>query len=758
MPIHLIHQVLIQKKWFTDDSYSEEYEWIPEEITGLDWMVLGYNVGKIKAPLISKIITTTKGDAESTVEHLYERTDTKKYGLPTKIKYYGGTNGTTLKNYKTLEYFYETNYTFRSKYMLNYVKYEKTYSSGGTRLKDIETNYYTGTGNCGAVDYIRQWRIDNEYLTWDYGYSSSNPNDITITIDLPGSSGTETYHYEYGTLADIIRPGYTELTRNISSYNSAILSETNQHNGTMNFTYDSLNRVKNVDMPTGFNDITVTWNTNSVSISQGGNTVNKYWDGLGRDTGYTESGDSTTLHFRKNLDAEGRVYSESKGSTDDSHLFTYQRNNAGSPTYITDPRGKNTDIEHYDDYKIVTDAENNQTSFYYHDLPGLVTNLKDAFNNNAYYTYDWLGRLLETYYAGSRTQSYQYNGLDQVKYEEHPETGPISYTYNTENNLWTKTWGGVTHTYTYNTSNQLKQIDATDEIIDYTYDTKGSVQNISSNKGWVRDQMTYNTLGSLLTERQTIPGLAAKNISYDYDGNNNLKFINYPDGRSVSTTNNGLHMPETLTFNSKMLISQIGYGTAKQPVSLTILGNNTSFSASYYENGALKSISLKKGTTTHFNGVYEYDNVGNIRYITSTIPSFNLDCNYDDLYRLKDASYTGGKQYDYTYDAWGNLRTAKENGIFVFDQNYNTKNQFSSSYYDYDPRGNLTIAPGSQYVWDNQNRLITNKLDTGEIIANHVYNEQGLRVKSSKVPSPSISILSPDKFGIKTGPMPLPGL
>jgi hypothetical protein len=324
---------LIQKKWFTDDSYSEEYEWIPEEITGLDWMVLGYNVGKIKAPLISKTIKTSKGDAESTVEHLYERSDTKKYGLPTKIKYYGGTNGTTLKNYKTLEYFYETNSTFRGKYMLNYVKYEKTYSSGGTRLKDIETNYYTGTGNCGAVDYIRQWRIDNEYLTWDYGYSSSNPNDITITIDLPGSSGTETYHHEYGTLADIIRPGYTELTRTISGYTGAILSETNQHNGTMNFNYDSLNRVKNVDMPTGFNDITVTWNTNSVSISQGGNTVNKYWDGLGRDTGYTESGDGTTLHFRKTLDAEGRIDSESKGSTNASHQFTYQRNNAGS-TYM----------------------------------------------------------------------------------------------------------------------------------------------------------------------------------------------------------------------------------------------------------------------------------------------------------------------------------------------------------------------------------------------------------------------------------------
>jgi hypothetical protein len=182
--------------------------------------------------------------------------------------------------------------------MLNYVKYEKTYSPGGTRLKEVQTDYYYGTENCGAIDYVRKWRTGSEYLNWEYGYSSSNPNDITITIDLPGNSGTETYRYRYGTLEEVIRPGYTELTRNISNYSSAIMSETNQYNGTMNFTYDNLNRVTFVDMPPGFNDTTVNWYTNSAAVSRGGNTVNKYWDGLGRDTGYTESGDGITLHYR----------------------------------------------------------------------------------------------------------------------------------------------------------------------------------------------------------------------------------------------------------------------------------------------------------------------------------------------------------------------------------------------------------------------------------------------------------------------------
>ena len=50
-------------------------------------------------------------DAESTEEYLYERDAVKKYGFPTKINYYGGIDGITLMNYKTLAYNFETGMT-----------------------------------------------------------------------------------------------------------------------------------------------------------------------------------------------------------------------------------------------------------------------------------------------------------------------------------------------------------------------------------------------------------------------------------------------------------------------------------------------------------------------------------------------------------------------------------------------------------------------------------------------------------------------
>jgi len=672
---------LIKKKWFSDNSYSEDYEWEYQQISNNLWLVLNMNLGPIRAPLQQSITTTRLGDCESKEEFLYERTDVKNYGLPTRVNVYGGASGTTLKHYKTLQYYFEnnsTNSTYRGLYLIDYVNNETIKSSSGTKLKETKTDYYTSIGKYGAIDQIQRWRTGSTYLTWDYTYASSNPNDITITIDLPGSAaGTETYRYRYGVLAEKKRPGYTtyELYRTISSYNSAITSETNQHGGTMSFTYDNLDRIKHVDMPAGFNDIDVTWNTNDAVITQtGGSTITKYWDGMGRDLGYTETGDGTTLYYGKTLDAEGRVVAESKGSTSSSDTYDYVLNAAGNPTGITDPRLKTTTISYIDDQKTVTDANQKQTVFTYDGLPGLHTQLKDPTNKYANYTYDAIGRLTEVKYNNARTQEYSYDGLDMVTCESHPETGDIDYTYNNENNLWKKTWGGVILTYTYKSDNQIHQIRTGEETITYDYDTRARVESISSTAGWSRDTITYNALGSIANERQNIPGLGLKTISYTYDNNNNLKYTNYPDGKIAEITSNTLSMPETIKFNNKTLVNQAVYGHNKQPTYMNIYGSGTIFNASYDNNGALSYTDLKKGSSYHYRANYGYDNVGNITAITNTVPSFNASFVYDSLYRLETASYSGGKSYDFTYDYYGNLTIAKENSVIVSSKTFNNNN------------------------------------------------------------------------------------
>ncbi|MFX1535259.1 MAG: choice-of-anchor D domain-containing protein, partial [Promethearchaeota archaeon] len=728
---------LLKNKSFNDGSYSEEHEWLSQVISSTRWYVLGVDMGAATAPLISSFIKTRDGDAENEDKYIYQRA-LNLYGLPTKVEYYA--NG-SLKSYKTLTYYFEGNSIFESKYMLSYIEEEKHYTSGGSKLKSTLIDYYTTSGKCGAIDKITRYRLGTTHLIWDYTYTSSNPNLITITVNLPGSAGTETYEYRYGILSKIERPGYTEpeLSRTISNNDSSILSETNQHGGTMSFQYDGLGRIKKVVMPSPFNDINATWSTNSVSITQGGNAVTKYWDGMGRDTGHEETGDGITLYYLRTLDSEGRVIEESKGSTASSDKYIYELSASGQVKKITDPRGKITNISYSGNKKTVTDPNNKITEFEYNNLPGLVTKLKDPQSRFTYNTYDAIGRLKQVYYNSSRNQYFYYDGLDNLTKEIHPETGTIDYTYNSENNLWKKDWGGASITYSYNTSNQLTTINSDDETITYLYDSKGRVNKISSDKGWYRDNILYNYLGAVTQERQYIPGLGAKTLTYAYDNNNNLISISYSDGRTVTYTNNSLNMPETANFNGKSLIDQISYGINKQPTSMNINGNGTEFNAAYNSSGFMSSASLKKGANMLYGSSYGYDNVGNITSISNTTPNLSASFSYDSLNRLTSAIYTPSgvgrvDNFSYTYDEYGNMKTVKENGNTIFSKTYTNKNRING--YVYDARGNLTSDSDYQYVWDNQNRLQEVKTSGGTSLGNYIYDERGLRLKVTKEPLP----------------------
>jgi RHS repeat-associated protein len=750
---------LIKNKCFNDNSYSEDYEWEYQQISNYVWVVLGQSLGPIRAPLQQSITVTRLGDAESKEEFLYERADVKNYGLPTRINVYGGADGTTLMHYKTLQYYFETNSTYRSLYLIDYVNNETIKSSSGAKLKETITDYYTEFGKFGAIDQIQRWKSGSTYRTWDYEYTSSNPNDITIKITLPGSlAGTEIYWYRSGVLAEKPRPGYTtyELSRTISSYNSAIISETNQHGGTMTFEYDDLDRITHVDMPTGFDDIDVYWDpdTNRVIISQTGyDTIIRYWDGMGRDWGYLEywrdyGQRSKEIFFMKELDAEGRVVSESKGSTSYYDTYDYVLNAAGNPTKITDPELKVTNIYPIDDQKTVEDAELNQTVFKYEGLPGLHTQLTDPIGKTADYTYDDIGRLTKVKYNNARTQEYSYNGLDQVEWESHPETGLIDYIYNDENMMWKKILGGITIEYKYKSDNQIHQILTGEETITYDYDTRARVESISSTTGLSRDLIEYNTLGSIKNERQNIPGLGLKTISYVYDKKNNLEYITYPDEKIANITYSTWNMPQELKFDDNILLDRTEYGHSRQLTGFRFYNSEWNFVATYNNNGALSSSSLRKLVSGYFtyryNANYQYDDVGNIEDINNTMPSFNAHFVYDDLYRLYTATYNGGKSYNFTYDEYGNLKIAKENGITVFNKTYLSSNRINSSHFIYDDRGNLRSEPGYQYVWNNQNYLTDIKDIGGTLLSTHLYNERGLRIRSSRLPDPVIILQSPN--------------
>jgi RHS repeat-associated protein len=737
---------LVTVQQAVDGSYSDTYDWAYQQISNTIWTVLGINMGTAKGPLVSSVIESRVGDATSRTEYLYERAATNRYGLPTRINSYIDTAG-PLKSSTYLIYYFEAHTGFRDRNMLDFVSQEEIASSQSSLMRKTITTYYEETGKWGALKQVKCWKGGSPDFTWDYEYSSDFPSLVTIKVDPPGYSDKETIGYNYGVKNSASLPDFTRLTRTINLHDSSVYNEKRQDEGEYIYSYDNLGRVTAVDLGGYYTDIAYAWRPNGenkVAISQGSNIVTKYWDGMGRDTGAIETGDSLTLYSRRTLDAEGRVIAESKASVNPAHVYSYVYDAAGRVTRTTDPITEFTTVAYSGITKTVTDAENHATVYEYGDLPGLPTRVTDALNHSALYTYDAVGRLTNVDFNGTRHHNYAYDGVDNVLSENHPETGLISYAYNNENLLSSKTWGGSTLRFEHDKSRRLVRTTATTggpiDTVDYSYNIiTGRVQSIVDiTTGWSRENLVYNPWGLLTSETVTIPGLAPKTIAYTYDWSNN------PTGSLGTTiTTNGLNMPETLSFNRngtpELLISEVSYGPNKMPTTMTIARNNTAYSAAYNNAGMLSSAALQGGGTTLYNASYTYDGVGNILSITSTAPALGATFGYDSLNRLTSAAYSSGRAgtYAYQYDEYGNMLTVRENGALVFDKTYGSANRING--YNYDNRGNITSSGGNLYYWDAQNRLQFIQNTAGEVLGKYLYDDRGLRLMAVP-PLPEINV------------------
>jgi RHS repeat-associated protein len=747
----------------SDGSYSASKTWTYHEISTTYWSVLGVNMGTAKGPLVLSATDSPTGDSTLRTDYYYLRgggADVKRYGLPTKLSFF--INGSpSAKSYKELAYFFETHANFKSQYMLSYVESTRDKSVTGALLRESINSYFDETGKWGALKQMKRWKAGTTtpiYSIWDFTYSRVASN-VTISIDGPGEAGVTQVKYQYGLEKEVSTPGFLKCTRMISKY-GYIEAEWNQYGGTKSYVYDDLGRPTTVELthdwvpgepqPAPFLAISYNWRPNGenrVEITHGDNTTIQYWDGMGRGTGYTETGDETTLFYRKTLDAEGRATFVDSGHTSSTPEYAYLYDAAGRVTRITDPLSDFTTIAYSGHTRTITDPENHSTVYYYADLPGLPTSLTDAQSHAASYTYDPAGRLTTVSYLG-RTQTYGYDGLDHVTSEEHPETGPIQYAYDTANRLSLKSWGSVSQSFDYNSSGQLVSTHGA-ETVTYVYDDMGAVSSVTGSSGWSRSGIIYNDFGAVTHESITIPGLPGpKSLSYEYDDEGNLTRTTYPDMKEAVQAFNGLGRPETLNFdlgNTVAIIDSASYGPNKIPASIAA-ANGTTLGSTFYDNGTPHEVSFMRGGTPLYNATYDYDGAGNITGITSSAPTpaLNSTFGYDSLNRLTSASYSTGDTgiptaYTYDYDAYGNMRTVRHNGVIAFNMNYTQQNRIDDIAYQYDARGNLTTASGRNFIWDAENRLRAVTDAAGQFMAEYAYDDRGLRI-AKLAPRPDIDV------------------
>jgi RHS repeat-associated protein len=759
-----------------DGSSTETYAWTFQEISNSHWWLPGTDMGTAKGPLTSSVTRQRLGNSTLKEEFLYdEMPDFKRYGLPWQIRrYVNGSESPT--NTSITDYYFWTHPSYEARYLLSLPSIEADFFSDGTLIKKRLTDYFEEDGKWGAkrsVRLLKQGSV-SEYNEWTYGYVCIDGTGARIDISVSGPAGSEKWtSFMYGVASTQSIGGQEYASCAISEFDSSIKSVRLQDlTSSIVFTYDELGRVILENWPDDRNDRFTTWpdGENKSITTQGDETigyniVTKFWDGMGRDRGYTEEGDNTTLYFLKTLDAESRIEAQGTGSSAEEHLTNYEYNSAGDIVEITNPEGRVTHIELVGTTKTIRDPNDHITLFEYNHLPGLPTAVTDAQGHRAVYGYDDLGRLMGVdYNNGARTHGFQYDRADNLLSETHPETGTISYTHNEEGRLLDKTWGNVVTRFGYTAeTGRLSKIyfgeeSDPDEITYLSFDQYNQVTWVRNYVGgqivWERDA-DLDRYGNVTSEAIVIPGLSPKTVTYTYDRNNNPEKITYPDQNWAKVTNNGLNAPEKLAFNNdtNLLVNSASYGYNKAPTSLLFARNGTQFMASYDNSGALDTVNLRRAGTDLYNADYEYDGAGNVLGIASTAPAepMNASFGYDSLNRLISATYTTGRvgTFAYEYDPYGNMKTVQENGQPVFSKNYDGQNRIYGD--GYDARGNVTSDGTYNYHWDKLNRLshVTNQFS--EVLGQYSYDERGLRFLAMP-PLPEIVVFIyagevPDEIG-----------
>jgi RHS repeat-associated protein len=381
-----------------------------------------------------------------------------------------------------------------------------------------------------------------------------------------------------------------------------------------------------------------------------------------------------------------------------------------------------------------------------------------------------------------RPRSFAYDSLSRLTNSTNPESGTITYTYNNDSVVLSKTDArGITTNYDPSDGH----IDALHRVTKVTYSngepsiffgydgvatTGCTPPALTINNGVGRRTSMCDAAGAEAWSYDITSGVGWKttdvritnSVSKTSIYQNNLagstKTLAYPSGRTVTYTNNAAGQPVSAVDNSN--VSYASAALYAPTGSLSSLTNGSSIVSTFYYNTRLQPcrISVKSSgsapgsctDTANIGNVLDFNynfslgtaNNGNVTSIannrdTTRSQSFT----YDALNRIAAAqtssTFSTSPQHcwgeSFTYDAWGNLLTiggatgytgcSQESG-FNFTNLTTTKNQISG--YGYDAAGNMTSVPGiATYTYNAENQLVTTAGVT------YTYDGDGKRVQKS---------------------------
>ena len=538
----------------------------------------------------------------------------------------------------------------------------------------------------------------------------------------------------------------------------------------------------------------------TVTATTNGHWVRTTLDGFGRtievDKGYGTTTVSTTTTTYRAADCQplGVLGTKSQPYAPGGTVYNTSHNydGLGRASYTVLPDGSSQTRYSYSGNTVTVSDPAYRSKTFTKNAFGNLTQVQEydpALGNvTTTYTYDILNHLISVSMPrGSNTQTRTFNYLSgstigpDLLSATNPENGTVTYTYNSDHTMATKTDAkSQVFSYSYDSYKRLTQVKVGSNVLrTFMYDTNtlsstfsGSytegrlvaVQNAQFNSPGTgaataiqfTEMSAYDQAGDVTGKRlqvnETVTGGTVQTLNLD------AHYAFDSEGKNTSVT-----YPSTYAWNGSTLVATAGptytysFDSMDRPIGLTDQNNNTDVSGVQY-NAANQYLALsyfgasESRTYNSMNQLTQIDipgslnvnyaftagsNNGQISSLTNNISGETVTYQYDSLKRMISASGSGWSE-TYGYDSFGNLLSKTPTGTApTLSQAVSaTTNQIVGQTYDangnqlsgplasvtYDPENRILTAPSIEYAYDSTNKRIwKGTISGGAMTAQEVY-------------------------------------
>jgi RHS repeat-associated protein len=359
-----------------------------------------------------------------------------------------------------------------------------------------------------------------------------------------------------------------------------------------------------------------------------------------------------------------------------------------------------------------------------------------GLNYTTSYAYNALDDL-RAVFQGAQTRTFEYSSLKRLTSATNPESGTVTYLYDDNGNLVTRTDARGSFTAAYDAINRTTGKSYSDgtPAVAYTYDTVklGRLSSVGNSVS-TTNYTAYDALGRVTAGNQNTGGTAYP-FSYAYNLLDGLTSMTYPSGLAVSYAVDGAGRVSAVNGYA----SSIQYAPHGAPSQVN-LANGVTETTAY--NSRLQPTSIAAGSLLTLGfGYGTTNNNGNVVSQTITVPgaSGTQSYSYDNLNRLDGASEAGAWSRTFGYDAYGNMWVSANNGVpmngstpqspdwFVDPNDPNhPKNRLVHTGVQYLDGGELQQIGGYTFTYDAESRLKTSTLNG--VTTTYSYDGEGRRV------------------------------